>query len=858
MARQLAFLLGICLAFPALEHVARGQPQPAVSTEQADPATLLRHGPAWRFTHAGWILLHLEGQPYERGYQHGRLLAREIVEYIRSLALARSHAAPEHAWRDHRLLTDALFLRRYAPELLEEMKGIADGAASAGAKFDKRRLDVIDIAAINSDIEIAFLEPALEVTPTGLERLATMAPRFSAEKQRAPERCSAFAATGPATADGTIVLGHITMTTLNSCRHYNVWLDLAPAQGHRVVMQTYPGGIQSGMDYYINSAGLIVAETTIRQTRFHPEAEPLASRIRRAVQYGGSIDEALRILSESSNGLYTNQWLLGDIKTNEIAMFELGVRDTALWRSSRGQWPLGTPGFYWGCNNVRGENVARESVADLLGKPENLVLYPKSRDRAWLMMYERNRGKIDAAFGFAAFGTPPLAAFPSCDAKFTTSALAQQLESYAIFGPPLGRTWDPAPEEKLRHPSVQPLVGNDWILLRALPPVGQPAGNPPEVASELQPTDRPRRFVPVDLAALATDRAEEPGVRFDARHPAAWHGTMMAKSNADLWLAAAFADYERVVSFELALANESRDAAPGRADRELVETALFEHKSRWMHAARRLGRDVPLVETKPDPAANEWYHIASGKGVMLLSQLRALVGHQRFVEAMDEFGRRFGGRAASTEEFLDHCGAMLGGEARRLLETGVERVVDLSSGEADCWTVLSFEAEPERALIVYGTVQDRAAQREAAQLLAREIARRFSNAEVPIKSDQEVKRDELADHHLLLVGRPAANRTAQFEHSPWPIRFGPASFELQGETYAHPETAVICAGRNPHNPRFSAVIFAGLGAAGTWNCVQYLDQDEEPAAAVVLMPARGRVRKLHLEPAPRPVERTSR
>ncbi|HUJ20049.1 MAG TPA: carbohydrate binding domain-containing protein, partial [Bryobacteraceae bacterium] len=39
-------------------------------------------GPAYRYPAAGWIYLHIEGQPYERGYQHGHLMAREIPEYL--------------------------------------------------------------------------------------------------------------------------------------------------------------------------------------------------------------------------------------------------------------------------------------------------------------------------------------------------------------------------------------------------------------------------------------------------------------------------------------------------------------------------------------------------------------------------------------------------------------------------------------------------------------------------------------------------------------------------------------------------------------------------------------------------------
>ena len=82
------------------------------------------------------------------------------------------------------------------------------------------------------------------------------------------------------------------MWSLATARHFNVWLDVKPAQGHRVLMQTYPGGIQSGMDYYQNDAGLVVCETTIAQTKFDPEgagpglADPQGPPVRRLDRLG--------------------------------------------------------------------------------------------------------------------------------------------------------------------------------------------------------------------------------------------------------------------------------------------------------------------------------------------------------------------------------------------------------------------------------------------------------------------------------------------------------------------------------------------------------------------------------------------
>src|SRR5262249_43995409 len=160
-------------------------------------------------------------------------------------------------------------------EYLQEMKGIADGAAAAGAKFDSRIVDLIDIVVLNSNIEVDFLDSALDASATGLEGQVFREPADGQMQNEEEEHCSAFAATGPATADGQIVFGHITMFMLYEVHHFNVWLDIKPKDGHRMVFQSYPGGIMSGLDYYMNDAGLLCSETTIGQTHFNIDGAPL-------------------------------------------------------------------------------------------------------------------------------------------------------------------------------------------------------------------------------------------------------------------------------------------------------------------------------------------------------------------------------------------------------------------------------------------------------------------------------------------------------------------------------------------------------------------------------------------------------
>jgi len=112
-----------------------------------DPASVQREGPAYRYPQAGWIVLHIEGEPYERGYQHGKLMANEIADYVKCYATMQSPKSSAEAWKITRTMVDSLFARKFDPEYLEEMKGIADGAVAGGAgasseSYESRRSSI--------------------------------------------------------------------------------------------------------------------------------------------------------------------------------------------------------------------------------------------------------------------------------------------------------------------------------------------------------------------------------------------------------------------------------------------------------------------------------------------------------------------------------------------------------------------------------------------------------------------------------------------------------------------------------------------------------------------------------------------
>ena len=75
------------------------------------------------------------------------------------------------------------------------------------------------------------------------------------------------------------------------------------------------------------------------------------------------------------------------------------------------------------------------------------------------------------------------------------------------------------------------------------------------------------------------------------------------------------------------------------------------------------------------------------------------------------------------------------------------------------WSVDSFERQLDKALIVYGTIAEADAQREAAQALQRKLAGRWANITVPIKADNDVT-DSMIKDCSHPAGRPAGDQSS--------------------------------------------------------------------------------------------------
>jgi hypothetical protein len=324
-------------------------------------------GRAHRHEKQGWVYLHIEGQPRERGFQHGYLLAKEISETLRvTKAVWEYQSGMDWPWLVEKSKT--ILSPRVDAENLAEIDGIVEGLRAAGVATSRHEL-----IAYNGIVELSGYW-----WPQEKEKLQKDA------STAALQSCSAFIATGNMTADGNIVLGHNTMGGYANSR-YNVILDIQPAKGRRILMQAAAGWIHSGTDFFVTDAGLIGAETTIGGFKgFDEKGVPEFVRMRRATQDASSIDAWCDIMKKGNNGGYANAWLLGDIHTKEIARLELGLKHVRLERKR--------DGYFVGSNIAEDLKILRFETS---GQETDIRRSSVARRVRWKQLMNQHAGKMN-------------------------------------------------------------------------------------------------------------------------------------------------------------------------------------------------------------------------------------------------------------------------------------------------------------------------------------------------------------------------------------------------------------------------------------------------------------------------------
>lgn len=422
----------------------------------------------------GWILIHIEGTPDFIGYQHGYLLANEIIDLRGAMAMLYQKTTKKN-WDFYREESYRIFWPKVPVEYQEEIMGIVNGV---DAKLGKGTIDTKDLVAINSAFEMTdYFVPWLE----------------KHEKPYNQEHCSAFAATGSWTKDGKIVMAHNNWIDYVLGERSNIIIDIMPMNGNRIIMDATPGFIHSGDDFNINSAGLIVTETTIRGFMgFDTTGVAEFIRARKAIQYASTIDQWIAMMKEKNSGGFANDWLIGDTKTGEIARYELGLKNQFLERT--------TKGYFVGANFPVNEKLIKEETSF---DPLSPDISPNVRRLRWEVLMRDYKGRIDVEtakvfmgdhfdmrqnqekasrftlcghfdldeFGKSGVGRyPPYALMGGVQAKATDSNLAGHMQFWAIMGHPCGQSFvakdflEAHPEYDYQKEYLRDMPGQKWFL----------------------------------------------------------------------------------------------------------------------------------------------------------------------------------------------------------------------------------------------------------------------------------------------------------------------------------------------------------------------------------------------------------
>lgn len=294
-----------------------------------------------RYEKDGWIHISVKGNPSQIGFGIGSAIHKEIDSYIKK----DNYIMYENTGFKREFLADVFYelyinqITERFPEYLEEMKGIVKGL-----KSHNKHYNIKDIVFLNLhytyDYALSNLPKLMsenDILKVKYKELLEKGFEVSGSMEGgSKDRCTAFMVVGDWSADGKIVCGHNTFDSFVDAQYANIILDITPNNGSQFIMQTGPGMISSGTDFFVSKSGFIVTENTFGGFNKFELRDPIYFRSRKAIQYAKKLDDFVTILKDGNGGDYANAWLIGDINTNEIMEIELGLEFVAVNRTKNG------------------------------------------------------------------------------------------------------------------------------------------------------------------------------------------------------------------------------------------------------------------------------------------------------------------------------------------------------------------------------------------------------------------------------------------------------------------------------------------------------------------------------------------
>ncbi|UCF50306.1 MAG: PQQ-binding-like beta-propeller repeat protein [Thermoplasmatales archaeon] len=436
----------------------------------------------YRYNIQGWVYVHIEGEPYERGYQYGYLASAEIMdifqrwinleyENIRILKIFKFRS-PEKLWDFFKLKAKNRFLKYVPFENQEELRGLTDGLRAKDVKIFNRIIEFDDLLAFQFIQDIDY--SSFRYSKKGFQPFRRIIFNFrqlltKGDDESHSGHCTAFIATGDATSNGNIIVAHSSIFPHYVSERCNFILDVQPSKGNRFLMTCPPGSLWSQEDWYQNEKGIILTETELYPQGFWKKRGiPKGVRSRTAIQYSDNIDDVIELLLKNNNGLIPNEWLIGDTKSGEIASIQLALFNKPIKRTFNG--------FYWSCSIPHDINV----FAELWGIPPFIFKIISRRlpqvlttdvAEKFTELGEEYYGQIDTNIAKKIMSTHPIY-IDTTDCKITSSTLMEQMGLFVFMGRPDGEQWNPSNEEKEDYFGITELPTSGW--LEVYPPKSAP------------------------------------------------------------------------------------------------------------------------------------------------------------------------------------------------------------------------------------------------------------------------------------------------------------------------------------------------------------------------------------------------
>ncbi len=304
-------------------------------------------GRAWLEKRGGLLFVHISGDHYQMGFQHGVLLGEALLPVFNGLvtttAMELGFGSLETGlgWLEE--MKEAM--EPYTPaKYIEEMHGIADGAATVGCP-----LDFDDIFMLNLIIDAGLVLYKLAPV-TGMDVTVPY------DLEYGPD-CSGFTVWGGSTQDGEMIsaaiqeykpyridaFGGTEVTAL----YRGLLLVGRPTEGYNFLVPTVPGMV--GIAQGLNAAGISTSSKGSNSIHATMCGCAISFESREIAQYAGNIDDAIDFLAgphararghnRQVDDSAAGRSVVLEVSASELALREGNLDDAVIAANHFRAWP---------------------------------------------------------------------------------------------------------------------------------------------------------------------------------------------------------------------------------------------------------------------------------------------------------------------------------------------------------------------------------------------------------------------------------------------------------------------------------------------------------------------------------------